>query len=63
FEKYNRLLSENSSLKEENNRLKAQLGMTKSKPSANSITKIIALSYLDSPCHWPHTSFGSMVIL
>ncbi|MEA3359853.1 MAG: DEAD/DEAH box helicase family protein, partial [Thermodesulfobacteriota bacterium] len=42
FEKYNRLLSENSSLKEENNRLKAQLGMTKSKPSANSITKIIA---------------------
>jgi hypothetical protein len=42
FEKYNRLLSENSSLTEENNRLKTQLGMTKSKPSKNSITKIIA---------------------
>ncbi|MBW2202405.1 MAG: helicase, partial [Deltaproteobacteria bacterium] len=39
---YNLLLSENSRLTEENNRLKAQFGIMKSKPSKNSITKIIA---------------------
>lgn len=39
LEKYNLLLSENSRLTKENGRLKAQLGITKRKPSENGIAQ------------------------
>ena len=39
LEKYNLLLSENSRLIKENGRLKAQLGITKRKPSENRIVE------------------------
>jgi superfamily II DNA or RNA helicase len=41
LKRYNLLLRENTRLTEENNRLKAQLGITQSEPSKNNITQII----------------------
>ena len=45
LKKYNLLLSENKSLIKENDRLKAKLGITKSKPSENRIAESTTEKY------------------